>query len=45
VCRSIVEVSSTLLDLQSFVLREKSNLKKRGKILKEVNLCALIREI
>jgi hypothetical protein len=43
VCRFVVEVCSTLLDLRSSVLRKKSDLKKRGKILKEVKLCALIR--
>jgi hypothetical protein len=37
-----VVVHSTPLVLQSSVLREKSNLKKRGKILKEVKLYALI---
>jgi hypothetical protein len=42
-CRFVAEVRSTLLDLWSFVLRNKSNLKKKGKILKEVNLCSLIR--
>jgi hypothetical protein len=40
VCRSVVVVRSILLDLRSSVLREKSDLKKRGKIL---NLCALIK--
>jgi hypothetical protein len=43
VCRSVVVVRSTLLDLRSSVLRKKPDLKKRGKILKEVKLCALIR--
>jgi hypothetical protein len=41
--RSSTKVRSTLLELRSSVLRKKSDLKKRGKILKEVNLCALIR--
>jgi hypothetical protein len=41
--RSIVVVCSTLLDLQRSVLRKKLDLKKRGNILEEVNLCALIR--
>jgi hypothetical protein len=41
--RYAVEVCSTLLDLRSFVLRKKSDMKKRGKILKEVYLCAFIR--
>jgi hypothetical protein len=36
-------VRSTLLELRIFVLREKSDLNKRGKILKEVKLYALIR--
>jgi hypothetical protein len=44
VCRSVAKVCNTLLDLRSFVLRSKSDLKKRGKILKEVKLCALTRE-
>jgi hypothetical protein len=30
--RFVAEVHSTLLDLQRFVLRNKSDLKKRGKI-------------
>jgi hypothetical protein len=38
--RSIALVCSILLELQSFVLRRESDLKKRGKILK---LCALIK--
>jgi hypothetical protein len=42
--RSVAEVHNTLLDLRSSVLRKKSDLKKRGKILKEVKLCALTRE-
>jgi hypothetical protein len=42
VCRSDVVVRSILLDLRSSVLRKKPNLKKRGKILKEVKFCALI---
>jgi hypothetical protein len=41
--RFVVVVRNTLLDLQSFVLREKFDLKKRGNILKEVKICALIR--
>jgi hypothetical protein len=41
--RSAAEVRSTLLNLRSSVLRNKSDLKKRGKILKEVKLCVLIR--
>jgi hypothetical protein len=40
VCRSVAEVRNILLDLRSFVLRKKHDLKKRGKIL---NLCALVR--
>jgi hypothetical protein len=40
--RSVVVVHSILLELRSFVLRKKPDLKKRGKILKEVKLCALI---
>jgi hypothetical protein len=39
----VVIVHSTLLDLQSSVIRKKSDLKKIGKILKETKLCALIR--
>jgi hypothetical protein len=41
--RSAVEVRNTLLDLRRSVLRKKSDMKKRGKILKEVKHCALIR--
>jgi hypothetical protein len=41
--RFFVEVHNTLLDLRSSVLRKKFDLKKRGKILKEVNLCSLVR--
>jgi hypothetical protein len=41
--RSVVVVHNILLDLRSSVLRKKPDLKKRGKILKEVKLCALIR--
>jgi hypothetical protein len=41
--RYVVVVRSILLDFRRAVLRKKPNLKKRGKILKEVNLCALIR--
>jgi hypothetical protein len=43
-CRSVAEVHSTLLDLRIFMLRKKSDLKKRGKIRKEVKLYALTRE-
>jgi hypothetical protein len=39
VCRSVVEVHSTLLDLQRSMIRKKSDLNKRGKIRKEVSLC------
>jgi hypothetical protein len=38
--RSVVVVRNILLDLRIFVLREKPDLKKRGKIL---NLCALVK--
>jgi hypothetical protein len=38
--KSVDVVRSILLDLRSSMLREKSDLKKRGKILK---LCALIK--
>jgi hypothetical protein len=41
--RSPSKVCNILLDLRRFVLKEKSDMNKRGKILKEVNLCALIR--
>jgi hypothetical protein len=41
--RSVVVVCNILLKLRSFVLRNKSDLKKRGKTLKEVKICALIR--
>jgi hypothetical protein len=40
--RSVVVAHNILLDLQSSVLRKKIDLKKRGKILKEVKLCAWI---
>jgi hypothetical protein len=42
--RSFVEVHNNLLDLRSSVVRKKYDMKKRGKILKEVNICALTRE-
>jgi hypothetical protein len=38
--RYVVVVRSILLNLGSFVLRKKPDLKKRGKILK---ICALVR--
>jgi hypothetical protein len=41
--RFVVVERNILLDSQSSVLREEYDLKKRGKILKEINLCALIR--
>jgi hypothetical protein len=40
---SVAVVRNFLLDLRRSVLRKKPNLKKRGKILKEVKLCGLIR--
>jgi hypothetical protein len=40
---SVVVMHSILLDLRSSVLRKKPDMKKRGKVLKEVKLCALIR--
>jgi hypothetical protein len=43
VCIPIAKVCNTLLDLRRFVLRKKFYLKKIGKILKEVKLCALTR--
>ena len=38
-CRSLAKVCSAQLDLRSFVLRKKSDMKKRGKILKKQALC------
>jgi hypothetical protein len=41
--RFVVEVRSTIIELERSMLREKSDLKKRDQILKEVKICSLIR--